>query len=299
MTARYCIDGQILHAPRLAPGLHIVSTPIGNLGDITLRALQALAAADAVIVEDSRVTRTLLSHYGINRPMLVYHEHNAQEALPHLVQRLADGQALALVSDAGTPLVSDPGYRLIDGALKAGIAVTAAPGASAVLAALVIAGLPTDRFFFEGFLPPRQGERKRQLRSLAEVPATLVLYEAPHRLVETLEDMADVFGPRAAAVARELTKKFETVQRGTLPELAAHYRDHERPRGEIVILIQPGSDEAGAPDGATLDERITAALETMSPRDAATVVAAALGLPRRQVYGRVTEIAAQGRDGEA
>ncbi len=298
MSSRFFLDGHAFDAPPLAPGLHVVATPIGNLADITLRALRTLAGAEAILVEDSRVTRTLLTHYGISRPMFAYHEHNGQAQIPHVLERLAQGQALALVSDAGTPLVSDPGYRLIEAALAAGFAVSPIPGPSAALAALVISDLPTDRFFFEGFLPARQGERKRRLRELAGIPATLVIYEAPHRLIETLADMVDVLGERRATVARELTKRFETAQRGALPALLHHYRDTEAPRGEIVILIGAGDETTTVLDDAAIDRNIVAALQTHSPRDAATVVAAALGLPRRQVYARIAAMnAARPDDG--
>ena len=282
----YSIPAAGAVAQKLASGLYVVATPIGNLGDITLRALETLAQADAVLAEDRRVTRTLLSHYGISTPILSYHEHNAEAMRPEIIARLKAGEALALVSDAGTPLVSDPGYRLVTAAIEDGLAVVPLPGASAVLAGLVLAGLPTDRFFFEGFLPARQGERKRRIREIEAIGATLVLFEAPHRLAETLADLADVLGPRPAVVTRELTKKFETAQRGTLPDLARHYAETEQPRGEIVILIGAGGGEAQPLGDAEIDAALKAELARLSARDAATVVAAALGLPRRKVYAR-------------
>ena len=234
-------------AEPIAPGLHVVATPIGNLRDITLRALSTLAAADAVIAEDTRVSHNLLAHYGVTTPLIAYHEHNAAAVRPHLLARLAEGAALALISDAGTPLVSDPGYKLVAEALAAGIAVTSVPGPSAVLAALVVAGLPTDRFFFEGFLPPKSAARRARINELALVPATLVFFESPRRLAEMLADLAAELGDRPAAVARELTKLYETTRRGTLltnsPRITAR---EEPPRGEIVVLVGPPM--AAAPD---------------------------------------------------
>ncbi|MGB6920630.1 MAG: 16S rRNA (cytidine(1402)-2'-O)-methyltransferase, partial [Methylovirgula sp.] len=190
-------------AEPLAPGLHVVATPIGNLADISLRALATLAAADAVVAEDTRVTKTLLAHYGIATPLAAYHEHNAEVMRPHLLARLAAGAALALVSDAGTPLISDPGYKLVAEALAQGLPVSSVPGASAVLTALVVAGLPTDRFFFEGFLPPKSTARRQRIAELSAIPGTLVFFESPRRVAETLADLAAVLGPRDAALARE------------------------------------------------------------------------------------------------
>jgi 16S rRNA (cytidine1402-2'-O)-methyltransferase len=273
--------------------LHVVATPIGNLRDITLRALETLAAADSILAEDKRVTKTLLAHYGISTPITSYHEHNAEAMRPQVLARLAEGAALALVSDAGTPLVSDPGYKLVEAAIAAGIPVTALPGASAVLAGLVLSGLPADRFFFEGFLPARQGERKRRIRDLEALPGTLVLFEAPHRLAESLVDLADVLGERAAAVARELTKKFETVRRGTLAALATHYSEAEKPRGEIVILVAPAAARANMLDDAGIDARLIPVLARHTARDAAALVAAELGLPRRRVYARALRLGEQ------
>src|SRR6185295_7158146 len=202
----YLLQGQSVTASALAKGLHLVATPIGNLRDVTLRALEVLAAADLIACEDTRVTRKLTDHYGIATPLTPYHEHNAAEARPKLLERLADGAAVALVSDAGTPLISDPGFKLVRAARDAGRNVTALPGASAVLAALTIAGLPTDRFFFEGFLPVKAGQRHTRIGEIARIPATLILYETGPRLARTLTDLAEVLGPRAAAICRELTK---------------------------------------------------------------------------------------------
>ncbi len=215
----------------LAPGLHVVATPIGNLRDVTIRALATLAAADAVLAEDTRVTRTLLAHYGITTPLLAYHEHSNEAVRERMVARLRAGEALALVSDAGTPLVSDPGYKLVQAAIEAGISITPVPGPSAVTTALVAAGLPTDRFFFEGFLPQKAGARRNRLEALAQVPGTLVLFESPHRLPEMLADAAAMLGAdRAAAVTRELTKLYETVRRDSLGSLAARFGRKGRSR---------------------------------------------------------------------
>jgi 16S rRNA (cytidine1402-2'-O)-methyltransferase len=255
-----------------------------------LRALATLAAADAVLAEDTRVSRHLLAHYGVTTPLVAYHEHNAAAMRPQLLARLADGAALALISDAGTPLVSDPGYKLVADALAAGIAVTGVPGASAVLAALVVAGLPTDRFFFEGFLPPKSPARRARINELALVPGTLVFFESPRRLVETLADLAAELGDRPAAVARELTKFYETTQRGSLSELAARFGAEPAPKGEIVVLVGP--PEVAAPvDEEELDGLLRQALESLSVKDAAAAVSARTGAPRRQVYARALALA--------
>lgn len=284
--------GAPVPAERVAPGLYVVATPIGNLKDVTLRALGVLAGVDAVLAEDTRVTRRLLAHYGIATPLSAYHEHSGEAARDRMIARMREGEALALVSDAGTPLVSDPGYKLVQGAIAEGLPVTPVPGASAILSALVVGGLPSDRFFFEGFLPPRSGARKARLRELADIPGTLALYEAPHRLPETLADAAEVLGPRPAAMARELTKMFETVRRGTLDELAAAFAEEGPPKGEIVLLIgAAGAQERRAEAESGLDEQLLAALAERSVKDAAAIVAARTGLPRREVYARALALA--------
>jgi 16S rRNA (cytidine1402-2'-O)-methyltransferase len=277
-------------AAAIAPGLHVVATPIGNLGDVSFRALGALAAAHAVLAEDTRVTKTLLAHYGITTPLVPYHEHNAAEMRPKVLARLRAGEALALVSDAGTPLVSDPGYKLVEAALEEGLTVTTVPGPSAVLAALVVAGLPTDRFFFEGFLPHRQAARRERLAALAAIPGTLVLFESPRRLAEMLADARDVLGDRPAAVARELTKLYETVRRGTLAGLAERYAGEGAPKGEIVVLIGPPQASSVPVDTADVDAMLAAELETLSVKDAVDVVAHETGLPRKQVYSRAVAL---------
>ncbi len=289
----FTTPGGRVAARAIEPGLHIVATPIGNLGDITLRALNALAAADLVLAEDTRISRRLLAHYEIETPLSAYHEHNAAEARPGILSRLAEGQALALISDAGTPLISDPGYRLVAAAIEAGHLVRPIPGPSAALAALSCAGLPTDRFFFEGFLPQKSAARRERANALARIPATLVFYEAPSRLAACLQDLAAELGPRPAAVARELTKLFEETRRGALGELAAYYAA-EPPKGEIVILVGPPLEQP-AVEGEALDREILAALDGLSIKDAATAVAASTGRPRREIYSRALRIAGERR----
>ncbi|HEX3972615.1 MAG TPA: 16S rRNA (cytidine(1402)-2'-O)-methyltransferase [Stellaceae bacterium] len=282
--------------PRLPSGLYVVATPIGNLRDITLRALDVLAAADVVACEDTRVTEKLMSRYGLAGSRLPYHEHNAERMRPLLLEKLKAGAVVALVSDAGTPLISDPGFKLVRAAIAEGIAVTTLPGPSAALAALVLSGLPSDRFFFQGFLPPKETARRRVLGEIAPLQATLIIYETGPRLAATLADMADVLGARPVAVARELTKLYEELRRGSLRELAAHYAEAGGPKGEIVIVVG-GADEAAA-RAAISDDDIDAALETalatMSVKDASTAVADATGRPRRDVYQRALARAGRG-----
>jgi 16S rRNA (cytidine1402-2'-O)-methyltransferase len=282
-------DAQAISKP--SPGLVIVATPIGNAGDITLRALEVLRQADAIACEDTRVTGKLMARYGIATPLLAYHEHNAARMRPVLLQRLARGETLALVSDAGTPLVSDPGYKLVRAAIAAGAPVSAVPGASAALTALVISGLPPDRFLFAGFLPPRAAARQTELHELCGVRATLIFFESAGRLAETLADMATVLGPREAVVARELTKLYEEVRRGSLADLQMHYAESEPPKGEIVILVGP-PPAAEATDEA-IDTALQAALSTASLRDAVATVTAELGAPRRRVYARALLLAGE------
>jgi len=271
-------------------GLVIVATPIGNAGDITVRALDLLRRADGIACEDTRVTGRLMARYGIATPLVAYHEHNAARMRPLLLERLRRGETIALVSDAGTPLVSDPGYKLVRAAIEAGIPTTTLPGASAALAALVLSGLPTDRFFFAGFLPPRSAARRTELAALAGIPATLIFFESAGRLAGALADMAAVLGARPAAVARELTKLYEEVRRGTLIELAEHYTAVDPPKGEIVILVGAPAAPAEASDAA-IDEALRAALARDSLRDAVAAVAAALAAPRRRVYARALALA--------
>jgi len=277
-------------APRsLAPGLYVVATPIGNLSDITLRALDVLAGADFVLCEDTRVTAKLLDRYAVKASLLAYHDHNAETVRPRVLARLADGAAVALVSDAGTPLVSDPGYKLVVAAAAAGHRVFPVPGASAALAALVAAGLPSDRFLFEGFLPAKAGERRTRIAELAAIPATLVLYETGPRLAASLADLAAGLGARPAAVCRELTKLFEEIRRGPLDELAAHYDKATRPKGEIVIVVGPPERKTVAAD--ELDARLKAALAGATLKDAVARVTAETGLKRNAVYARALALA--------
>jgi 16S rRNA (cytidine1402-2'-O)-methyltransferase len=284
----YAPFGTPVPAPAGKPGLSLVATPIGNLGDITLRALETLAGADVIACEDTRVTRKLVDRFGIATPLTPYHEHNAAEARPKLLARLAEGQAVALVSDAGTPLISDPGFRLVREAVAAGHAVTALPGASSVLTALSLATLPTDRFFFEGFLPPKQAGRQKRIAELAAIPATLVLFETGPRIGAALADLASGLGPREGAICRELTKLHEEVRRGTLDSLAGDYAGDAETRGEFVIVVAPPGEQAiGAHD---LDALLRQALTRVSLKDAVGEVALATGQPRRDVYQRALEL---------
>jgi 16S rRNA (cytidine1402-2'-O)-methyltransferase len=291
-AATFTAFGLAAEAEPLSPGLYVVATPIGNLKDVSFRALSVLAAADAVLAEDTRVTKTLLAHYGITTPLVAYHEHSNDAVRERMVHRVREGQALALVSDAGTPLVSDPGYKLVQAAIEEGLPVTPIPGPSAVLTALVASGLPTDRFFFEGFLPPKSGARRARLGELAGIPGTLMLFEGPHRLPEMLADAAAVLGDRQAVVARELTKMFETIRRGPRPELARQFAEEGPPKGEIVVLIGEATGAMHAAEAdAALDGALEAALRNHSIKDAAALVAAELGMPKREVYARALALA--------
>ena len=268
----------------LAPGLYLVATPIGNLGDITLRALAVLHGADRIFCEDTRVTGKLLARYGISKSLGAYHDHNAEEMRPVILAALRRGGRVALVSDAGTPLVSDPGYKLVRAAIAEDLPVTAIPGPTASVTALILSGLSPDAFLFAGFLPPRQTARRRALARWAAVEATLVFYESTPRLAESLADMAEVLGNREAAVARELTKLHEGVRRGRLADLAAHYRVAGPPRGETVVVVGPPEhDEA---DQAEVDERLRTALAELGVREAAGKLAAETGMPRGKLYRR-------------
>src|SRR5436190_14347414 len=290
---RYTVLGQTVEAPRLAPGLYLVATPIGNLRDITLRALEILAAADLVACEDTRVTRKLFDHYALSAPLLAYHDHNAATARPKILDTLAAGGAVALVSDAGTPLISDPGYRLVRAAAEAGHPVTAAPGPSAALMALTVAGLPTDRFFFEGFLPAKEAARRTRIADLARIPATLVVFESAPRLAETLSALAAGLGAREAALAREMTKLHEEVRRGDLASLAADYAAGAESRGEMVIVIAPPVGEQASDDD--IDALLNHALARTTVKEAVAEVASATGVPRRTVYSRALELAKAGK----
>ena len=271
----------------LLPGLYVVATPIGNLRDITLRALDVLSQADLVLAEDTRVTGKLLNAYRLSKKMVRYDEHAAASTRPRVLAALAEGQRVALVSDAGTPLISDPGYRLVREAVAQGSAVFPIPGASAVMAGLTLAGLPTDRFLFAGFPPPKSAGRRTFFAELAPVRATLVFFEGGSRLAASLADMAAVFGPREAAVTRELTKLHETAIRGLLPDLAADPR-LDAPKGEIVVLVGPGEEVAATAQDA--DTALTEALTRLAPGEAASEVARQLGLNRRELYRRALDL---------
>jgi len=282
--------GTAAESARLGPGLYVVATPIGNLRDITLRALEVLRIADLVLCEDTRVTLKLLDRHNLSPKLFAYHDHNAASVRPRVLEELAKGSAVALVSDAGTPLVSDPGFKLVEAAIAAGHRIFPIPGASAALAALVSAGLPSDRFFFEGFLPPKSGARKTRLAELRAIPATLIFYESGPRLSDSLLDMSATLGVRNAAVCRELTKAFEEVRRGSLAELASHYEKAGPPKGEIVVVVSPPGDEAPL-DDADIDSKIKAALKKLSLKDASAAIAAETGLPRKEIYARALALA--------
>ncbi|HBO59916.1 MAG TPA: 16S rRNA (cytidine(1402)-2'-O)-methyltransferase [Alphaproteobacteria bacterium] len=269
-------------------GLYLVATPIGNLGDISARAVEVLKKADLIACEDTRVTAKLLSYLGISAKLTPYHEHNAEKVRPQLMERLKNGEMIAQVSDAGTPIVSDPGYRLVQDCIANGIYFTAIPGASAVLTALQLSGLPSHRWLFEGFLPPKTAAKEKELKELSAVPATLIFYESPNRLIETLEAMKKVLGDRCAAVARELTKKFEQTVRGTFSELLTYYERNGQPKGEIVIVVAPPSEQKA--DAADIDALLKKALETMRVKDAAAVVAEQTGVSKKELYRRALEL---------
>ncbi|WP_420412920.1 16S rRNA (cytidine(1402)-2'-O)-methyltransferase [Roseibium sp.] len=286
---RYSLSEHGFTAPNLEPALYIVSTPIGNLGDITVRALQTLAAASVIACEDTRVTATLTQKFSLKTPLLAYHEHNAEKQRPKIMRELEAGNAVALVSDAGTPLVSDPGYRLVRDVVAAGYKVIPIPGASAPLAGLVAAGLPSDTVLFAGFLPQKNGPKTKRLEELARTPATLIFFESPHRTGATLSLMSDVLGEtREAVVARELTKRFETFERGTLAELSERFAD-QTVKGEIVILVGP-PEEKPDEDAADLDSLLQEALADMPVSKAAKQVAKATGLDRDEVYKRALDL---------
>jgi len=278
-------------SPKLSAGLYLVATPIGTAADITLRALDILENADVLAAEDTRQARKLLDIHGValnGRPLLPYHDHNGAAMRPKLVKAVQDGKVVAYVSDAGTPLIADPGYQLAAGMIEAGLPMTAAPGASAVLTALSLAGLPTDRFLFAGFAPVKSVARKAFFEEFATVPATLVFYEAPRRLGESLAAMAEVFGDRPAAMCRELTKKFEEIRRGSLTELAAYYKEVSAPKGEAVVVV--GAPLKAVATAEVVDAALVEALKHSRVKDAAAEVASAFDLPRKPLYQRALEL---------
>ena len=265
------------------PGLYIVATPIGHMDDISLRALDLLASVDRIACEDTRHTRQLLERHGIEARLLPYHEHNAEHMLPAIMARLTHGETIALVSDAGTPLISDPGYKLVRKVIASGIHVSAVPGASAALMALTLSGLPSDRFMFAGFLPPKSGARRKALGELAAVQSTLIFFESARRLPASLGDMAEILGARDCTVAREMTKLHEEFRRGDLHELAAHYGEAGAPKGEVVVVIGPPAQAAQFSE-QYIEARLTELLQSSSVRDAASQLAAETNLARRELY---------------
>jgi 16S rRNA (cytidine1402-2'-O)-methyltransferase len=273
-----------LIARPLAPALYLVATPIGNLADISLRSLAILARADLIAAEDTRHSKKLLSHFALRGALTPYHEHNAERERPKLLARLRAGQSVALISDAGTPLVSDPGYKLVRAALEAGLTVISIPGPSASLAALTSSGLPTDTFLFGGFLPPKSGARRARLEALKTVPATLILFESASRLGKSLADMADLLGAREAAVAKELTKLHESVTRGRLDRLAGAFADGESLKGEFVVVVAPPAADQAEPSDEMIAEQLAKALKLDSFRDAVRSVAEVLNVSRARVY---------------
>jgi 16S rRNA (cytidine1402-2'-O)-methyltransferase len=289
----FSVAGQPLAAPKAALGLYLVATPIGNLGDITLRALETLAGVDVIACEDTRITRRLMERYGIAAELVPYHEHNAVAARPKILERLAEGRSVALVSDAGTPLISDPGFKLVREAASAGHRVMALPGPSAVLAALSVAALPTDRFFFEGFLPAKQAQRRARLSELAQIDATLVLFESGNRVQAALIDLAEILGTRQAAICRELTKLHEEVVRATLAELLERTGELET-RGEFVLVIGPSAKDAQGLAADALDEVLRDQLSYRSVKDAVAHAVELSGRPRREVYARALKLAKEG-----
>jgi 16S rRNA (cytidine1402-2'-O)-methyltransferase len=286
----YAVGGESLTAPKAAPGLYLVATPIGNLGDITLRALEVLAGVDVIACEDTRITCRLTERYGITARLTPYHEHNAASARPKLLERLAQGGSIALVSDAGTPLISDPGFKLVREVCAGGFAVVALPGPSSVLAALSVAALPTDRFFFEGFLPPKQAARRARLTELSRLDATLVLFESGNRVQDTLADLAAVMGARDAAICREMTKLHEEISRGPLSELAQSAATLET-RGEFVLVIAPAAEGSQAMTAEEIDDILRDRLGRDSVKDAVAHAVEVSGRPRREVYARALELA--------
>jgi len=278
---------------KLSPGIYLVATPIGNLRDVTLRALDVLGAADLIACEDTRVTKRLLERYGISTKMAAYHDHNAPQMRPRLIERAARGEAVALVSDAGTPLISDPGFKLVRDAQDAGVAIWPIPGPSSVLAGLIASGLPSDRFCFSGFLPEKGAARQAALSGLRENGATEIYFESARRLPKTLAAIAKVCPEREIVIARELTKRFEEVRRGSASEQTEHYNEAGPPKGEVVLLVAP-APETSAGQGA-LDDALAEALARLSVKDAAGLVSAILKLPRRDVYARALELSKQER----
>ncbi|MBN9595964.1 MAG: 16S rRNA (cytidine(1402)-2'-O)-methyltransferase [Afipia sp.] len=292
----FAVAGQLVSAPKAAPGLYLVATPIGNLGDITLRALETLAGVDIIACEDTRITRRLLERFSITATLKQYHEHNAEQARPKILEALARGSSIALVSDAGTPLISDPGFKLVREVSAAGFPVIALPGPSSVLTALSVAALPTDRFFFEGFLPSKQNARRTRIAELARIDATLVMFESGARVQDSLQDLAGIMGERDAAICREMTKLHEEVRRATLAELAA-ISDTLETRGEFVLVVGPPAADVGM-DDAALDDLLRTALTHSTVKDAVAQAVDASGRAKREVYARALELSKEPRSGD-
>src|SRR5215213_3893672 len=288
----FSIGGHILNAPKPVPGLYLVATPIGHLGDITLRALETLAGVDIIACEDTRITRRLTERYVISAELKPYHEHNAAMARPKILEKLAQGASIALVSDAGTPLISDPGFKLVREVCAAGHPVIALPGPSSVLAALSVAALPTDRFFFDGFLPVKETARRARLSELSRIDATLVLLESGSRVQQTLADLADIMPMRDAAICREMTKMHEDIRRASISELARAAGALET-RGEFVLVIGPPAADAQTMGDDALDELLASSLRRDSVKDAVAHAVEVSGRPRREIYGRALELAKQ------
>jgi len=275
----------------LKPGIYLISTPIGNLRDITFRALDTLNGADIVLCEDTRVTGKLLRAYGFKKPMQVYNDHSSDNQRARIIEAVQNGNAVAILSDAGTPLISDPGYKLVRLAIEADLYITSVPGPSAALCGVQLSGLPTNQFSFLGFLPPKSGARVQMLQQWGEAPGSLIIYETGPRLIDSLMDMKQVFGNRDVAVTRELTKMFEEVRRGSFEDVVAHYEDKGTPKGEIVVIVAPKTEEVVS--GESLEKQIKKALETMSVRDAAEMVAKASGKPKRAIYTLALKLASK------
>lgn len=283
----YSIGATRFDAEKLPGGLYVTATPIGHLGDVTLRALATMAAADVLLCEDTRTTAKLLERYGIRSKLMAYHEHNAAKVRPAILQALGQGLSYALVSDAGMPLVSDPGFRLVADCVTLKIPVTAVPGASAVLTALALSGLPTDRFAFLGFLPTKSGERKKVLTEFSGVKATLIAFESPHRIIDALADVASVLGLRGVAVSRELTKLHEEVLRGTAQEVGTILAGRPSVKGEITLVIGPPDEDAAVASEETIEDAIGEALKFMPAAKAAADIAKRLNMSKKEIYARI------------
>lgn len=292
-TKALCKPPEVADFKVLIPGLYLVATPIGNAADITLRALDILSRADIVLCEDTRISGKLMKIHGLHPTLQSYHEHNAEHVRPIIIKHLNQGKVVAMISDAGMPLVSDPGYKLVEACVKSGLMVTAAPGPTATITALVLSGLPTNRFFFQGFLPPKTRARQKVLEEISKVPGTLIFLESPKRLAESLADMRLVLGNRQAALGRELTKFYEEIRRGSLDKLAAHYAEVGAPKGEITVCVGPPLAIL-PPSDEVLDAMIKEALKNQSVKELSTHFATTLGLSKRFLYGRA--LAIKGRD---